>query len=110
MIRKPRKPNAKPSEAPTHIVTFLPHEFARFKHYPINPKPDIEPKLGGYQRMVNFIFDNTDRSSLVCIFPERLFARLQRYIKRYGKGGPQRILRDSCTPALRRIGIELSWS
>jgi hypothetical protein len=96
-----RKPNDKPPEQPQHVITFLPHEFARFKRYNGG---------GGLQQFVTWIFNNTDRQTLVCSLNAERFERLVRYIRRYGPGGPQQILRDSCIPALRRIGIDLSWS
>ena len=102
-----RKPNKTPSRPRIHTLTFLPHEFARFKRYPVNPKPGS--KIGGEQRMVNYIFDGTDRATLICLFDTVMWERMQSYIKKYGPGGPQKILRDSCIPALRREGIELSW-
>jgi hypothetical protein len=100
-----RKANRNPSVGRTYAVTFLPHEFKRFKRYPVNPKPDS--KIGGEQGMVNWIFDNTDRATLVCVVtPDRL-ERWIGYIKRYGNGGPNKILRETGIPALRRIGIDL---
>jgi hypothetical protein len=98
-LRKRRKANANPSKPPSYTLTFLPHEAKRFKRY--------RSKGGGYQEMVHWFFDNIHPLTLTATFDAVRLERLIRYVKKYDGGGPNQILRDSCIPALRRIGIEL---
>jgi hypothetical protein len=92
-----RRPNVNPPEPIRYVVTFKPEEAARFKVYP--------PGGGGLQQLVTWYFRNIDPVTLSCSLTDRLFERTVRYIRSYGKGSPNQILRDSCIPALRRIGI-----
>jgi hypothetical protein len=97
--RTPTNPRASISE-----VTLKPHEFAWLTYREAKPGK----QLGGYQRMVNWVIDTTDRQTMIIALDPLRFERLKRYIQRYGGGGPNTELRRCFIPALRRIGIDLA--
>jgi len=92
-----RRPNVNPPQPIVYMLTFKPEEAARFKVYP--------PDGGGLQQLVTWYFHNIDPTTRQCGLTQTRFERTVRYIREYGPGGPNKIIRESCIPALRRIGI-----
>jgi len=97
----PRKPNQNPPTQPGKTLWLKPHEVMFLK---IN-KPGKSGALGGYQRMENYLLEHVTTGGGVYL-DVKMLERLVRYCMNYGGGGPNSRLRNSCIPALRRIGIE----
>lgn len=99
-----RKANKTPRDRGVGLLRlrFLPHEFARLKR--VWPGPS--GVIGGMGLFENKLMDITDRQTLVCELDPVLQDRLERYITKYGPGGPNRRIRAACIPALRRLGID----
>jgi hypothetical protein len=98
-----RSPNHVAPSPPGFVMFFQPHEYRMLKRN----QPGLSGALGGYQRHENWLIEHTDPATLRCELPPQQFERTVRFIKRYGKGGPNRRIRDACIPALRRAGVDL---
>jgi len=91
-----RRPNDNPPHKPGIRLTFTPGEAQRFRLYTTG---------GGLQQLVNWYYNNIDRDTQSVLVPPNILERTIRYIENYGPGGPNKIIRDSCGPALHRAGI-----
>lgn len=103
MTRKANR-NATPVSSTAPVLHFLPHEVRTLKHN--NPGPS--GALGGWQRLENWLVGHIDPATGDCPLTPPIYSRLTHYLTAsYGPGGPNKRVRDTCFPALRRIGINL---
>lgn len=99
-----RARNINPRTNAHFVVHFLPHERRRLQR---NIPPEGS-SLGGMGRHENWLLDTIDATTGLCPMTDCELGKTIRYIQRYGQGGPNGRIREACTPALRRIGIDIS--
>ncbi len=103
-----RRPNQNPSTPPITVVHFLPHERQRLRY---NHPAASGKRVGGYGSHENWIINNTDDAGNCRMGPIELDRTIRYCQPTYGPGGPNKRLRETCIPALRRVGISIDpWA